>query len=341
MSYRLSLLVAFFVVCAWILSTAPAPPAAAQTLATNTPRPTAAPTSTPVGSLSPVLSVTVIYETANVRAEPSLEADVLTQVYRGSNFPVVYQTGAGETLWYQVRLPDGQTGWLFHATSRPVINWAARIRQVDGVSMALVPPGCFIMGGEEGEDDEQPAHTQCFEKPFWIDVTEVTNGAYGSPGYFAGDDRPRESVTWPEAKAFCEQRGARLPTEAEWEYAARGPASLAYPWGNEFVNDNAVSSWQETARQTEAVGSKPGGASWVGALDMAGNVWEWTSTIYADYPYANDDGRENPDDTTGLRVVRGGACCSYVIADVRSAYRFPLDPATIDPNVGFRCVRDG
>ncbi|MBI5670922.1 MAG: SUMF1/EgtB/PvdO family nonheme iron enzyme [Chloroflexi bacterium] len=329
------------VFCVVALVVTAAPPANAQTLATNTPRPTIAPTSTPLPDLPSVLSVTVIYETANVRDEPSLEADVLTQVYRGSNFPVINQSGAGETLWYQVRLPDGQTGWLFNATSRVVINWSPRVRQVDGVSMALVPPGCFIMGGEDGEADEQPAHTQCFNKPFWIDVTEVTNGAYGSSGYFAGDERPRESVTWPEAKASCEQRGARLPTEAEWEYAARGPASLTYPWGNEFVNDNAVSSWQETARQTEAVGSKPGGASWVGALDMAGNVWEWTASLYADYPYTAADGRENPDDTTGLRVVRGGACCSYVIADVRSAYRFPLDPATVDPNVGFRCVKDG
>jgi formylglycine-generating enzyme required for sulfatase activity len=283
---RIVLFLLFIIVLAALLATTPFVSVAAQTLATNTPRPTIVPTSTPisVGNLASVLSVSVIYEVANVRAAPSTEAEVLAQVYRGSNFPVIFQTGAGETLWYQVRLPDGTTGWLFNATSRVVITWAERVRDIDGVRMALVPPGCFIMGGEDGEDDEKPPHTQCFNQPFWIDVTEVSNAVYGSSGYFSGDDQPRESVNWSDAQAYCEKRGGRLPTEAEWEYAARGPASLTYPWGNEFVNDNAVSSWQETARQTEVVGSKPGGVSWVGALDMAGNVWEWTSRLYAPYP---------------------------------------------------------
>lgn len=318
-------------------------PAAAQDFATNTPAPTAAPAITPApppAITTPALSVTVIFETANVRAEPSAEAEVITQVYRGSSFPVVYQVGAGVELWYQVRLPDGQTGWLFNTTSRIVITWSPRLRDFDGVLMALVPPGCFVMGGERGEPDEQPAASRCFDRPFWIDVTEVTNRAYGSAGYFEGDQRPRESVNWFDAGAYCAARGGRLPTEAEWEYAARGPASLTYPWGDEFINENAVSSWVETARQTEAVGTRPGGVSWVGALDMSGNVWEWTSSLYADYPYDPDDGREDPDDTTGLRVVRGGACCSYIIADVRAAYRFAIDPYTEDPNVGFRCARD-
>lgn len=317
-------------------------PAAAQDFATNTPAPTAAPAATPAppAITTPALSVTVIFETANVRAAPSAEAEVITQVYRGSSFPVVYQVGAGAELWYQVRLPDGQTGWLFNTTSRIVIAWSPRLRDFDGVLMALVPPGCFVMGGERGEPDEQPAASQCFDRAFWIDVTEVTNHAYGSAGYFEGDQRPRESVNWFDAGAYCAARGGRLPTEAEWEYAARGPASLTYPWGDEFVNENAVSSWVETARQTEAVGTRPGGVSWVGALDMSGNVWEWTSSLYADYPYDPTDGREDPDDTTGLRVVRGGACCSYIIADVRAAYRFAIDPYTEDPNVGFRCARD-
>lgn len=73
---------------------------------------------------------------------------------------------------------------------------------------------------------------------------------------------------------------------------------------------------------------------------MAGNVWEWTSTVYAPYPYDAGDGREDPENKTDLRVVRGGACCSYIVADVRSAYRFAVDPGTLDPNIGFRCVRD-
>jgi formylglycine-generating enzyme required for sulfatase activity len=319
-----------------------APPLAAQTFATNTPPP--AVTRTPAPALTgtplpPALSVSVIMQQANVRAEPSLEAAVLTQVFRGENLPVINLTGAGSELWYQVRLRDGTSGWLFNTTSRRVVIWSPKFQLFDGVEMALVPPGCFIMGGTDGEDDEQPPHPICFTQPFWIDRTEVTNAAYGAAGYFSGGQQPRESVTWADAAAFCAARGARLPTEAEWEYAARGPNGSTYPWGDTFVAANAVSSWVETARQTEAVGSRLAGASWVGALDMAGNVWEWTSSIYKPYPYSADDGRESPT-RDGLRVVRGGACCSYVIADVRSAYRFPVDPRLADPNVGFRCVRD-
>ncbi|NWG16078.1 MAG: SH3 domain-containing protein, partial [Chloroflexi bacterium] len=169
-------------------------PAAAQDFATNTPQPTAAPTATlapPPTITTPAQSVTVIFETANLRAEPNAEAEVLTQVYRGSSFPVIAQVGAGAALWYQVQMPDGLTGWLFNTTSRIVITWTPRLREFDGVMMALVPPGCFVMGDDDGEPDEQPAASQCFDRPFWIDATEVTNRAYGSAGYFDGDRRPR------------------------------------------------------------------------------------------------------------------------------------------------------
>jgi formylglycine-generating enzyme required for sulfatase activity len=211
----------------------------------------------------------------------------------------------------------------------------------DGVDMVQVPSGCFLMGSDKGEEDEQPVHLQCLKDPFWIDRYEVSNQDYESSGYFTGDQRPRDSVDWFAATAYCVARGSRLPTEVEWEYAARGPAAPVYPWGDEFVEENVVSSWQTTSRRTEAVGSHPGGMSWVGAHDMSGNVWEWTSTIYTEYPYDADDGRENAEDTTSPRVVRGGSCCSYVIADVRAAFRFPVAPFMQDPNIGFRCVRPG
>lgn len=305
--------------------------AAAQTAA-----PTPSPTATP---LPPAVSVTVIIQQANIRAEPSTAAEVLATAGRGTSFALLRQVGAGESLWFEVPLADGQTGWLFNTTARRAVLWRPRAQTVDGVEMVLVPPGCFIMGGNQGEPDEAPAATQCFKRPFWLDRYEVTNAAYGSAGYFSGDARPRESVNWFDAAAFCAARGARLPTEAEWEYAARGPDSLVYPWGNAFVDANAVSSWMKTARATEPIGNRPGGASWVGAYDQAGNVWEWTSSLYAPYPYDPDDGREDPE-AVGLRVVRGGACCSYVIADVRAAYRFPVDPTTVDANIGFRCARD-
>jgi dipeptidyl aminopeptidase/acylaminoacyl peptidase len=207
--------------------------------------------------------------------------------------------------------------------------------------MVLVPAGCFVMGSDSGQANEKPTHQQCFSQPFWIDQTEVTNAQYGSSGDFSGDNLPREDVTWYEAHDFCLKRGARLPTEAEWEYAARGPDSLVYPWGDAWIPDNLV--WRDGKnRQTSPVGSRPAGTSWVGALDMAGNVWEWTSSIHKPYPYDAQDGRENEADTTSYRVIKGG---SWDFGDsnvARAAWRggdgYRLDQH--DNGIGFRCARN-
>ncbi len=214
-------------------------------------------------------------------------------------------------------------------------DWTPVERDFDGVTMVLVPAGCFMMGS-----DEQPIHEICFDEPFWIDKYEVTNQQYGSSGRWSGDGLPRESVTWLEASDFCEARGAQLPTEAEWEYAARGPDSLVYPWGNEFVADNAVygSNSGGVTATVATVGSRPGGASWVGALDMSGNVWEWTSTIYNDftYPYDATDGRENAD-AIADRVVRGGSFLTSSL-NLRAASRYRYFVDYVNFNVGFRCA---
>ncbi len=245
-------------------------------------------------------------------------------------------------------------------------DWTPVIREFDGIPMALVPAGCFTMGSTEDQidaalalldrrefyRDETPAHLQCFSEPFWIDLHEVTNGQIGSYGWFRRDDQPRESITWFEAGAYCRARGARLPTEAEWEYAARGPDSLVFPWGDTFdgtwlnfcdrncLNPGADASFDDGYRSTAPVGSFPAGASWVGALDMAGNVWEWVSSILLDYPYNPGDGREMTaeEDSTSLRMVRGGARLdpSYV---VRSANRNQRPPTESSAAYGFRCAR--
>jgi formylglycine-generating enzyme required for sulfatase activity len=245
-------------------------------------------------------------------------------------------------------------------------DWTPLIREFDGIPMALVPAGCFTMGSTEAQidsaltlldrkgfyQDEQPAHQQCFSEPYWIDLYEVTNGQYGSYGWWRRADQPRESITWFEADAYCRARGARLPTEVEWEYAARGPDNLAYPWGNTFdgsrlnfcdlncLNPGADASFDDGYRTTAPVGSYPNGASWVGALDMSGNVWEWVSSILLDYPYTPDDGREvnAEQDSTSLRMVRGGARLdpSYV---VRSANRNERPPTQSTALYGFRCAR--
>ncbi|MFN8376552.1 MAG: formylglycine-generating enzyme family protein [Anaerolineae bacterium] len=218
-------------------------------------------------------------------------------------------------------------------------DWTPIVQTFDGVEMVQVPPGCFTMGHDAGRRDERPEHQICFTSAFWIDRTEVTNAQYGAPGNFPGDNRPRENLTWFEARDFCVRRGGRLPSEAEWEYAGRGPDSLLYPWGNDLVEDNLVFD-RNSNNETADVGSRPAGVSWVGAYDLAGNVHEWTNTIFERYPYDASDGREAPDDLTSPRVYRS-SINSYVDFGASLPARFRADPNTRDWFIGFRCVRDG
>jgi formylglycine-generating enzyme required for sulfatase activity len=242
------------------------------------------------------------------------------------------------------------------------------------MDMKLVPAGCFMMGstgaqidaaltlcesvlsggcGRAQFEDEAPQTQVCFEQPFWIGHYEVTNAEYGSHGTFPGDNLPRTNVTWNEAQAFCESRGGRLPTEAEWEYAARGPDGLIFPWGNEFEPDrlnycdgtcSIDQGWKDAAFNDGYADPAPVGSydntSWVGAFDLSGNVWEWTSTIYHPYPYDVLDGRENLADTSSKRVLRGGSW-NWIAADARSAARDDYAGDFISSDwYGFRCARD-
>ena len=217
-------------------------------------------------------------------------------------------------------------------------DWTPVEQTINGVAMVEVPPGCFVMGNDKGRRDERPATQICFNAPYWIDKTEVTNKQYGDQGNFAGDNRPRENLLWSEARDSCAKRGARLPTEAEWEYAGRGPDGLMYPWGNDLVVDNLVFD-QNSNNQTADVGSKPAGASWVGALDMSGNVWEWVSSAYKRYPYAGQDGREDLNDTSVERVYRGGVH-NYIDFGAGLTARFKGGKDERNWFVGFRCAKD-
>lgn len=214
--------------------------------------------------------------------------------------------------------------------------WVPQFKLIGELEMAYVPPGCFVMGNDEGRRDERPAHTICFNAPFWIGRTEVTNAQYGSVGIFEGDEVARTNMTWFEARDFCAARGLRLPTEAEWEYAARGPESYVYPWGNDFDEGNLIFD-RNSNGQVYAVGSRPGGASWVGALDMAGNAMEWTSSQYRRYPYDPADGREDQSDEAELRVYRS-SITSYIDFAASAAIRFRAAPDSRDWFIGFRCA---
>ena len=232
---------------------------------------------------------------------------------------------------------------LGYSAANPVTannQWIPVIQEFDGVEMALVPAGCFRMGSNEGDSDEQPVHEICFDTPFWIDRYEVTNERYGSTGCedeSSQPDQPRNCVNWLAAHDFCARRGARLPTEAEWEYAARGPDGLIFPWGNDFVADNLVFRGN-VGRRTLPVGSSPGGVSWVGTYDLSGNVWEWTGTLYRDYPYSATDGREDTSDTDSARVLRGGSFHDSEF-NLRAADRGDANPANGFDRLGFRCAR--
>ncbi len=264
-------------------------------------------------------------------------------------------------------------------------DWEPVEGELNGLPMVYVPAGCFMMGSTEEQiaaaieahiksregapfpcesevlEAEGPQNEVCLEA-FWIGQTEVTNSQYAAcveagacapPAdrtYFDNPDyadHPVIQVSWQEAVNYAEWLGAMLPTEAQWEYAARGPEAWVYPWGDEFERERlnycdvncdiywwADPDYDDGYALTAPVGTYPGGASWVGAVDMAGNVWEWTASLYRDYPYDAGDGREDPE-AAGVRVLRGGAFDVSAV-DMRTALRFGLETDDVCRGYGFR-----
>lgn len=280
--------------------------------------------------------------TASIDAYRTQRAATSTQVAQMTQNAIVTATAYAPV---QLAL-DGVSS---NAQWRDLVGDGGYVRDFEGVPMVLVPVGCFVMGNDPDAgyfyDDQwvtgvPDGDEQCFNVPFWIDETEVTNDQYGSTRCTRSSSepaQPRNCLTWFEAQAHCEARGGRLPTEAEWEYAARGPDALHFPWGNGFAADHAVYS-DNSDYQTAAVGSRPQGASWVGALDMSGNLWEWTLSAAQHYPYDADDRRNDNLGSTAIRRVRRGGFFGNSSRSLRSASRFIASPNDSGYSVGSRCV---
>ncbi len=231
----------------------------------------------------------------------------------------------------------------------------AEITDKNGVVMRYVEAGDFTMGNDNGSADVQPESVINLDA-FYIDKYEVTNVLYracfkagvcrapqkgGSAthtSYFSSpqfDNYPVIFVNWNMAKTYCEWRGARLPTEAEWEKAARGTDGRTYPWGENLKCSFA--NYQSCVGDTTAVGSYEEGKSPYGVYDMAGNVWEWVSSLHRPYPYNPLDGREDLE-ANGNRVARGGSW-NIIGGNVNSDNRYILDPSYYGLYVGFRCAK--
>ena len=243
---------------------------------------------------------------------------------------------------------------------------------IDGAIMAWVPGGTFTMGSPEGvgAPNERPAH-QVTLTGFWIYKYEVTVAQYRVfcaaterelPPFPAGyswkdkrgwDDQalqqhPIVRVTWEEAQAYATWAKASLPTEAQWEYAARGPEGHNYPWGGTATAGKLADGWDGTKcsnyvnsvrrdLSTWPRGSFPDGVTWCGAHDMAGNVWEWCAEWFDDYTPGPKTDPTGP--TTGTRrVVRGGSWMNYGFS-CRGAHRYgDIVPDDRQSLIGFRCV---
>ncbi|NNE68816.1 MAG: SUMF1/EgtB/PvdO family nonheme iron enzyme [Rhodothermales bacterium] len=275
--------------------------------------------------------------------------------------------------------PSAQVATRATEMVAPTSDRAAGSVRLDrtGIDQVWVPAGEFVMGTADTTglnppawarrvmDSEMPAHPVRLTRGFWIDRFEVTVAAYqafvddggyaerdnwseagwawlerAGPSEFCGPgpEHPVACVTWYEAEAYAAWRGGRLPTDAEWEYAARGPDSFIYPWGNEWdpSRANVVDS-----EGTTAVGSYPGGASWVGAHDMSGNVMEWVSDwLTLDY-YQNGLMIDPQGPASGrIKIEKGGWWGSNPFVARAAYHHFEDPPVYKDGHIGFRVVTE-
>lgn len=218
-----------------------------------------------------------------------------------------------------------------------------KVNPKDALTYVWIPPGTFRMGcsadDAECDYDEEPAHTVTITRGFWMGQTEVTQAAYQrvvgtNPSHFHGDRLPVETVTWNDANSYCRAVGMRLPTEAEWEYAARA-GSTASRYGK---LDAIAWYFENSSNQTHEVGQKQPNP-W-GLDDMLGNVWEWVADWADANYYGHSPSQDPPGPSSGeYRVVRGGSWFSvYLPESLRASYRGRFLPGLGDEGGGFRCT---
>jgi formylglycine-generating enzyme required for sulfatase activity len=241
-------------------------------------------------------------------------------------------------------------------------NTSLKVSTKDGMKIIFIPAGEFIMGSNTDYPDERPAH-KVYLDSFWIGQTEVTNGMYsrcvnsgacspqnktyhnpstGSYHYGSSyENYPAVYVNWIQANSYCNWANGRLPTEAEWEKAARGTNGLIYPWGNESPSHN-LANYGNYMSETDQVGNYPGGASPYGVLDMAGNVWEWVSDYYDENYYSSSLSQNPTGPASGVtHVIKGGSFFAkedYLRVAVRERPDSTATESYGSGNWGFRCT---
>ena len=222
--------------------------------------------------------------------------------------------------------------------------------------MVLIPAGNFTMGSDKGDDDEHPVR-RVFLDGYYLDKFEVTNGRFAKfvavihsepPWGFADQetpvvhaDHPVRWVNWMDATGYCLWAGKRLPTEAEWEKAARGTDGRVYPWGNDPPTPaQAVFGLNEGSETVSPIGNHEKGQSPYGVHDLAGNLYEWTTDWYDEEYYKNIPASNPHGPAEGTTKVQRGGSYTNTPYRLRSSFRTKGDPTEHEPNVGFRCAQD-